>query len=293
MSDADPRTLQLAENLAAVRARIADAARTAGRDPAGVTLIAVTKFFPAADVVRLAALGVTDVGENREQEAAAKAADVTALADLAHRTGVDGPAGNRPPAGSAGNRPPAGTAANRPPATGVGVGALSWHMIGQLQTNKARAVVRWASAVQSVDRLKLVTALSRGAADGGRELDCLVQVDLDPAAADPAGVDGAAVDPAARGRGGAPADDVPELADAVAAAAGLRLRGLMAVAPLGVDPAPALERLAGLHQRVVADHPAAVWLSAGMSADLEAAVAVGATHVRIGSALLGQRPSPV
>ena len=270
MSEADPRTAQLAENLAGVRERIARAARAAGRDPSTVALVAVTKFFPAADVLRLAALGITDVGENREQEAAAKAADVAGLADLAARTGVDGPTGDRPPRGAAG---------------AVAVDALRWHMIGQLQTNKARAVVRWASTVQSVDRPKLVTALSRAAADAGREVDCLVQVDLDPAGVDPAGQ--------GPGRGGAAPAQVAALAGAVAEAAGLRLRGLMAVAPLGAEPGPAMEGLARLHEQLRADHPDASWLSAGMSGDLEAAVAVGATHVRIGSALLGPRPSPV
>jgi len=272
VSEADPRTAQLAENLAGVRERIARAARAAGRDPSTVALVAVTKFFPAADVLRLAALGITDVGENREQEAAAKAADVAGLADLAARTGVDGPAGDRPPRAATG---------------AVAVDALRWHMIGQLQTNKARAVVRWASTVQSVDRPKLVTALSRAAADAGRELDCLVQVDLDPADVDPADQG------RSQGRGGAAPAQVAALAGAVAEAAGLRLRGLMAVAPLGADPGPAMERLARLHGRLRADHPDASWLSAGMSGDLEAAVAVGATHVRIGSALLGPRPSPV
>lgn len=263
---ADPRIGQLAERLAVVRSRIVAAARRAGRDPDTVTLIAVTKFFPAADVLRLAALGVTEVGENREQEAAVKHGDVAGLAGLAGRTGVDGPGG----AGLGG--------AGRPGAGKADVEHLRWHMIGQLQTNKARAVLRWASSVQSVDRLRLVTALSRAAADTGRTVDCLVQVGL-----------GASAD----GRGGADPDRVPELAAAVAAAAGLRLRGLMAVAPLGADPGPAMARLAGLHQRVRTDHPAATDLSAGMSGDLEAAVAAGATHVRIGSALLGQRPAPV
>lgn len=258
MSAGDPRTTALADNLAAVRNRIATAARAAGRDPDSVTLVAVTKFFPAADVLRLASLGVTDVGENREQEATAKHADIAGLADLAARAGVDGPGGE-------------------PVARGVAADGLRWHMIGQLQTNKARAVLRWASAVESVDRQRLVTALSRAAEEGG-PVACLVQVDLDPAA---------------DGRGGADPAVVPELAAAVAAAAGLQLRGLMAVAPLGADPAPAMERLATLHERIRADHPEAGWLSAGMSGDLEAAVAVGATHVRIGSALLGRRPSPV
>lgn len=253
----DPRTAQLATALAVVRRRIADAATAADRDPASVTLVAVTKFFPAADVVRLAGLGVVDVGENREQEAAAKHSDVAALAQLARAARVRVPADPR---------------------------SLRWHMIGQVQTNKARAVLRWAGVVESVDRARLVTALSRAAVDAGRVLPCLVQVNLD-------GVDG--TDPAhgtGTGRGGAPPADVAALTDAVAVAEGLSLRGLMAVAPPGADPGPPMAALARLRARVLADHPGADQLSAGMSGDLEAAVAVGATHVRIGSALLGPRP---
>lgn len=267
----EPRTAQLATALAAVRRRVAGAATAAGRDPGSVTLVAVTKFFPAADVVRLAGLGVTDVGENREQEAAAKHADVAALAELARTARVRVPGDP---------------------------GALRWHMIGQLQTNKARAVLRWASVVESVDRARLVTALSRAAADAGRVLPCLVQVNLDvvdgAGDVDDVGDGGAGRDGGASGtgpaRGGVPPADAPALADAVAGAEGLSLGGLMAVAPPGTDPGPAMAVLAALHARVLADHPGADQLSAGMSGDLEAAVAVGATHVRIGSALLGPRP---
>ncbi len=237
----DPRTAELAAALARVRERIAAAATTAGRDPAGISLIAVTKFFPAADVARLARLGVGDVGENREQEATAKHAEL----------------------GGAGRS--------------AGVAGLRWHMIGQLQTNKVRAVLGWADTVQSVDRSKLVHALSRSAEQAGRELDCLIQVDLDRSGS-------------AAGRGGAGPAQAPGLAGLVAQSPGLRLRGLMAVAPDGVDPAPAMRELARVHRQVLVEHPGAGWLSAGMSNDLEQAVAVGATHVRIGSALLGPRP---
>ncbi len=268
----DPRTAQLATALAVVRRRVADAATAAGRDPGSVTLVAVTKFFPAADVVRLAGLGVVDVGENREQEAAAKHTDVAALVQLARAARVRVPADPE---------------------------SLRWHMIGQLQTNKARAVLRWAGVVESVDRPRLVTALSRAAVDAGRVLPCLVQVNLDAVdgsdpAHDPgtggAGGGGAGEGGAGAGRGGVAPADVAALADAVAAAEGLGLRGLMAVAPPGTDPGPPMAALARLRARVLADHPGADQLSAGMSGDLEAAVAVGATHVRIGSALLGPRP---
>ncbi len=240
MSDA--RAAELGASLAAVGSRIDDACRAAGRDRSSVTLVVVTKTFPPGDVARLAAAGVRDVGENKDQEAGAKAAE---LADL----------------------------------------HLRWHFIGQLQTNKARSVARYASVVHSLDRPRLVTALGRGADEAQRELGVLVQVDLDEGVHDAT-------------RGGAAPADVPALAEQVATTSGLRLRGLMAVAPLGERPeggpdgvARAFDRLAELSRRLRADHPDAGWLSAGMSGDLEQAVAAGATHLRVGSAVLGRRPA--
>jgi PLP dependent protein len=227
---------RLAENLAAVRARIDAAARAAGRDPATVRLLAVSKTWPAEDVRALAAFGQRHFAENRVQELTSKAAQ---LADLPE---------------------------------------LRWHLVGQLQRNKAAAVVRLGATVHSVDRLSLVDALNRAADREDREIDAYVQVDL----GGPAGELGS--------RGGAAPADVPGLADAVAAAGGLRLRGLMAVAPRGEEPAPAFARLAELATRIRARHPGASELSAGMSGDLEAAVAAGATVVRVGTALFGARP---
>jgi len=236
VTDPDERTAELAERLAAVEARIGDACRAAGRDRSEVHLIAVTKTFPAADVARLAGLGVHDVGENRDQEAAPKARECAAL-PVAH---------------------------------------LRWHFVGQLQTNKARSVTAYADVVHSVDRVRLVTALDRAAADHERTLDCLVQVDLGE------GEDA--------GRGGARPADVPRVADALAGAGRLRLAGLMAVAPLEGDPAAAFARLVDLAAALRGDHPDATVLSAGMSADLEQAVTHGATHLRVGRAVLGSRP---
>jgi pyridoxal phosphate enzyme (YggS family) len=244
VSDPDPdpalaasRVAELSANLAAVRARIAAACAAAGRPAADVALIAVTKLFPASDVVALSGLGISDVGENRDQEAAPKAAACAAL--------------------------------------GV---SLSWHFVGQLQANKAASVVSYADVVHSVDRPGLVSALSRralaaGRDEPGRAVRCLIQVSLDEAA----------------GRGGARPADVPGLADAIAAAAGLSLGGVMAVAPLGAAPRPAFARLAEIADIVRAAHPAARAISAGMSNDLEDAIAEGATLVRIGTALLGGR----
>jgi uncharacterized pyridoxal phosphate-containing UPF0001 family protein len=171
---------------------------------------------------------------------------------------------------------------------------VRWHFIGQLQSNKAKYVVRYAAAVHSVDRESLVDALS---AAMGREqarrgdaglperepLDCLVQVDLDgrPEQDRPAGI-GA--------RGGATPDGVAALAHRIEAADGLRLRGLMAVAPLGLDPAPAFARLAEMSSALTSAYPEATWISAGMSQDLEQAIAAGATHLRVGTDVLGPRP---
>jgi pyridoxal phosphate enzyme (YggS family) len=157
---------------------------------------------------------------------------------------------------------------------------VRWHFIGQLQRNKAAAVARLGTVVHTVDRDSLARALDRVGQDGERPVDVLVQVDL-----------GGAVGELAA-RGGAAPDDVPALADLVAGCAGLRLRGVMAVAPRDEEPGPAFERLAALAARVRADHPAADELSAGMSADLEAAIAAGATVVRVGTALFGDRHIP-
>jgi PLP dependent protein len=209
---------------------MAKACEAAGRDVSELTLIAVTKTRPASDVRLLSGLGVADVGENRDAEAAPKAAE---CADL----------------------------------------PLTWHFVGQLQTNKAASVVRYAHVVHSVDRLRLVRALGRAARGAGRVVQCLVEVSLD---GDPA-------------RGGAAAGDVPALAEALAAEEGLLLGGVMAIAPLSMPPADAFARLLASAAAVRAVRPGATVISAGMSGDLEAAVEAGATHVRIGTALLGDR----
>ena len=153
---------------------------------------------------------------------------------------------------------------------------LDWHFIGALQSNKAAAVAGYADAVHSVDRAKVLRGLSRGAEERGREVDCLVQVSLDP--------------PEASGRSGADVGQVPELAEKILEADGLRLRGVMGVAPLGGDAREAFARLADQASVVRQLEPEATWISAGMSIDLEEAIQEGATHLRIGSAVLGPRP---
>lgn len=229
-----------------MNARIDAAVAACGRT-SRPTLIVVSKYFPVEDVRLLASLGVKDFGENRDQEASAKAA---AAADA----------------------------------------SLRWHFIGQLQSNKARSVVSYASSVHSVDRVSLVGALQKAKAaeiERQREkalsqrerpetLDCFVQVNL---SGDESG-----------GRGGADPANVLELAERIDAAANLRLAGVMAVAPLGGSARDAFGQLAGISAEVVARYPGATAVSAGMSGDLEEAVEAGATHLRVGSDVLGARP---
>ncbi|MEU3627924.1 YggS family pyridoxal phosphate enzyme [Amycolatopsis coloradensis] len=236
----DARKKELAANLAEVEDRIAAACEAAGRERDEVRLLAVTKTFPALDAALLADLGVVDLAENRDQEAGAKAEEV---------------AGLRPDA------------------------RVRWHMVGSLQRNKAKSVVRWADEVQSVDSERLADALAkatRSALDSGQRdhpLDVLIQVSLDD-------------DPK---RGGVRVNEVGQVTERIAHVGDIRLCGLMAVAPLGIDPAEAFEKLARASERLREEHPKARELSAGMSHDLEQAIAHGSTCVRVGTALLGGR----
>ncbi|MEU4015421.1 YggS family pyridoxal phosphate-dependent enzyme [Microbacterium sp. NPDC028030] len=220
----------LAARLTAIDERIAVAARAAGRAPEDITRIVVTKFHPASLVRDLRALGVREVGENRQQELSAKQAELAAL-------------------------------------------DMTWHFIGQGQTNKAGAIRRSADVVHSVDRARFADALHR-AATGDDVLDVLVQVNLTQ-------------DP---GRGGAEPSAVLGLAEHVLSLPSLRLRGVMAVAPLDEEPAAAFARLRELADEVRTIDPSAQWISAGMTGDFVEAIAVGATHLRIGSAITGPRP---
>ena len=189
----------------------------------------MTKFHPASLVRELAELGVRDVGENRHQEAAAKATEV---ADP----------------------------------------RLAGHFVGQLQSNKAKAVRSYAATVHSVDRESLVASLS--VADG-RELGVFLEIDL---SGEP-------------GRGGADPAAAETLAERVLAAPGLRLLGVMGVAPLGAEPRPAFARLRAVSERVRSVEPGAAAISAGMSGDFREAILEGATHLRIGTAITGKRPT--
>ena len=229
----------LGERVALVNEGIADAARAAGRNIDDITTIVVTKFHPAQLVRDLYDLGVRNFGENRHQEAEAKAAELAPL-------------------------------------------DLIWHFIGQLQSNKARAVRKYAQVLHSVDRPSLVNALANAAMtpEGLPEnnaveiLDCFVQLNLTQ-------------DP---GRGGVQPADVVELAELVAAQPSLNLLGVMAVAPLDEEPRVAFARVKAASERVQTVIPQANFISAGMSHDYAAAIAEGATHLRIGSAITGNRP---
>ena len=246
----DQRRSELVTALGAVRGRITEVCASVGRDPRAVTLIAVTKTRPASDVVTLARLGVRDVGENRDQEAAAKVAEVGRLLE---------PTAPRP----------------------------HWHFLGQIQSRKCRSIASYAGTVHSVDRVEIIGRLADAVAARERDrtdrtdrtertahLDVFVQLSLD---GDPS-------------RGGVVATELQPVADAVASRPELRLRGLMAVAPLGADPDAAFAALAVASARLRESHPGADAISAGMSADLDAALRNGATHVRVGTALLGRRP---
>jgi pyridoxal phosphate enzyme (YggS family) len=217
----------LLERLKTVEADVRDAAREAGRDPERITTIVVTKFHPASLVRELYAAGVRDFGENRHQEAQAKAAE---LSDL----------------------------------------ELTWHFIGQLQSKKARQVRGYASVIHSLDRPSVVDAL----ASEDTVLDCFVQLNLTD-------------DPA---RGGVQDDDLERMTEQVLSTAGLRLLGVMAVAPLGEEPRQAFARVRAASERIMALAPGASFISAGMSADYREAILEGATHLRIGSAITGNRP---
>jgi pyridoxal phosphate enzyme (YggS family) len=218
----------IAARLTAVQAAVADAARASGRPESEITTIVVTKFHPAALVRELAALGVRDIGENRHQEASAKAAELTDL-------------------------------------------DLVWHFVGQLQSKKARQARLYARVIHSLDRESVIDAL----ASGDQVIDGFVQLNLTD-------------DP---GRGGVQPADLLKLAERVMATDGLRLRGVMAVAPIGEEPRRAFARVREASERLVALDPNADSISAGMSGDFREAILEGATHLRIGSAITGNRPT--
>ena len=208
------RKTQLAENLASVKASI----------PNDVHLIVVTKTFPLSDAQLLHELGVSEFGENRDQEGKAKAPFVPG----------------------------------------------KWHFQGQLQSNKLKSIANWADVIQTIDSLRYVELLSKASE---KNLEVFIQVSLD----------------GEEHRGGALPDQLNQIADSILASSNLKLQGLMAVAPLGEQPDSAFERLAKIHQNFVTAYPNAPFLSSGMSSDYLSAIAHGATHIRVGSSILGSR----
>ncbi|MGA8546711.1 MAG: YggS family pyridoxal phosphate-dependent enzyme [Mycobacterium sp.] len=242
------RESELADALTALRSRLTAAAEVAGRKVDEIQLLPITKFFPATDVAILSSLGCAAFGESREQEAAAKAGEVARLL---------------------------GDSTPHP----------YWHMVGQIQRNKARSLANWAHTAHSISTTRVVRALDRAVAavrsEGRRDnpLRVYVQISLDGDVS----------------RGGVDVSDpggVDDICAQVAAAESLELVGLMGIPPLDWDPDTAFARLESEHQRVRQAHPNAVGLSAGMSNDLETAVKHGSTCVRVGTALLGRRPLP-
>ena len=227
------RLSEIQSNLEIIQTRIKNACSAAGRDISEITLIAVTKTYPASDVDLLKQLGIENVGENRDQEASSKKSEVK--------------------------------------------NEFKWHFIGQLQSNKAKSVVNYADLIHSVDRWSLAKEIQKSAQGINKVQPVLIQVDLDQSGPDPT-------------RGGIWPVELSELAAAISQASHLELKGLMSVAPLGEKPELAFARLKEIRVGFLKEHPQAQILSAGMSDDLEAAILHGATHLRIGSALLGERP---
>jgi PLP dependent protein len=217
----------LAERYARVQADVAAAVSEAGRELDSVTTIVVTKFHPAALVRELVQLGAHDVGENRHQEAAAKASELSGL-------------------------------------------PITWHFIGQLQANKAAAALEYARVLHSLDRPSLLDAVAKTA----KPVEAFIQLNLTD-------------DPA---RGGLDPRELESFAERVLAVPTIQLRGLMAVAPVGVDPRPAFATVREHSERLQSVAREATALSIGMSGDYRAAILEGATHLRIGTAITGNRP---
>jgi len=226
------RREELSLNLAETRERIAQGCRDAGRNPDDVNLIVVTKTWPASDTELLCELGVTNVGENRDQDARIKHDELVQL-------------------------------------------PLTWHAIGQVQTNKSKSVVQWADVVHAIDRSDLVAALAKATSERAVPLQALVQVNLDP-------------DPRV-GRGGCLPADVLRIAEEIQQSVGMEVAGIMGVAPLDGDPDRAFSTLQKLSHELISQFPQASWISAGMSDDFHVALKYGATHLRIGSSILGHR----
>lgn len=222
------RELEISEALSKVEAKISAAAAAAGRARSEVTLIAVTKTYPASDVEILKNLGIENFGENRSDEGGQKAAQV--------------------------------------PST--------WHFQGQIQSRKLREIATWASYIHSLDSFEHAEKLSRICTENDRQISIFLQLSLD----------------GAPDRGGVIASELNYLAEQVSTLPNLKLAGLMCVPPLALEHQQAFSKIAEIHSAFVSRFPEAKLLSAGMSSDFEEAIKNGATHIRVGSQILGSRP---
>lgn len=229
-----PRDQSIAQAVQDARIHVATAARSVDREPDAVTIIGVTKTFPASDARALVDAGITSLGENKAQELLVKSQE---CADL----------------------------------------RVEWHFIGQLQRNKVGGVVSCAQVIESVDRPVLVPLLERHAKEQGKRPKCLVQVNLDPVPVP--------------GRGGIHPKDALDLAELLAQSQHLSLAGLMGVASRERPAVESFAQLAQVRAALIDRYPQATMMSAGMSGDFPVAIAAGATHVRLGATLLGQRPN--
>ena len=225
--------MSLAERYRSVLANIERAAADAGREESSVHLIVVSKNHPASLVSELAQLGQKSFGENRDQEASKKAAELDAA-------GLE----------------------------------LDWHFVGQLQTNKVKSVLEYASTIHSIDRPSLVSELSKQLQKQEKRIDGFIELNLTD-------------DP---GRGGVAPSELLSLAELVLKVEQINLLGVMAVAGLGKDPAEEFERALDLSAQLQTVAAGADQLSMGMSEDYEIAIKLGATHIRVGSAITGPRP---
>jgi len=227
------RLSQISENFEKIQNRINQASKSSGRDPKEVTVIAITKTYPASDVDLLKSIGIDNVGENKDQEASYKYKEVKSK--------------------------------------------FTWHFVGQLQSNKVKSVVQYADFIHSIDRLNLVKEIQKVCQKVNKIQKVLIQIDLDESQND-------------ENRGGINPTNLNELAQEISNCPNLELSGLMSVAPLNMAAKDAFTKLKEIQSEFIKSYPLAKMLSAGMSDDLEEAVMHGATHLRIGSALLGERP---
>lgn len=220
------RSYQISTHLELVKTRIQRALEISHRMSSEITLIAVTKTYPIADVEILLDLGIQNFAENRDKAGREKAAEVNA----------------------------------------------TWHFQGQVQSNKIASIAQWAHAVHSLDDSRHAMLLAK-AMPPAKVMSVFIQVCLDPQP----------------GRGGVLPDQILPLAEMVSGVPTLKLEGLMAVAPLGENPESAFSRLAQIHNDFRQQFPDSPALSAGMSGDFEVAISHGATHLRIGTSILGSR----